>query len=203
MQLEQRRPDVVRAISQRALLSWWSRLCLTARIPAYPAEPPEHLAGQTDNLMHCDVVPSGDRLRFRMRFIGSRLAAAYGGSWPGRFLDEALAPNLRDAAQQTYSSAVENERPVYSILETRDRRGLQVQYERLILPFSDGGTGVDRVITSVEMVSVEGAFEDRDIMVRKPAAPTYLIHALIDLAGEPPRSRRADAIDDDVVDGGK
>jgi hypothetical protein len=148
--------------------------------------------------MHCEVVPSGDRLRFRMRTIGSMLASAYGGSWPGRFLDEALAPNLREAAQQTYSKVVESGQPAYSILETRDPRGHQVHYERLVLPFREETDGVDRLITSVEMVSVEGAFEDRDLMVGKPSAPIYLIHALIDTT--PAAPRLVSASDNDVVD---
>jgi hypothetical protein len=198
MQFQQRRPDVVRAISQRALIDWWTRARRAARIPDYATELPEHLAGHASSLMHCEVVPAGDRLRFRMLVIGSRLAAAYGGAWPGRFLDEALAPNLREAAQQIYGKVVESGQPAYSILETRDPRGHQVHYERLVLPFRAETDGVDRLITSVEMVSVEGAFEDRDLMVRKPSAPIYLIHALIDTAPAAPRLVRAS--DNDVVD---
>src|SRR5690349_5381035 len=165
MQFEQRRPDVVRAISQRALIAWWTRARGRARVPDYATPLPERV--DADTLMHCDVVRD-DGLRFRMRSIGAKLAAAYGGSWPGRFLDEAIAPNLRQAAHETYSKVVESEQPVYSILEMRDQRGHPVHYERLVLPLREQSEGVDRIITSVEMVSLEGAFEDRDLMVRKP-----------------------------------
>lgn len=202
MRFEQRRPDIIRAISQRALIDWWTRSRGASRIPDYATPLPEHLASHDSNLMHCDVVPSDGRLRFRMRVIGSRLAAAYGGSWPGRFLDEALAPNLRAAAQQVYCKVVESRQPVYSILETRDRRSHQVQYERLVLPFREAGDDVDRVITSVEMVSVDGAFDDHNLMVRKPDTPAYLIHALIDTSPQPPRARPGGA-DDDVIDSGE
>jgi hypothetical protein len=180
MEFEQRRPDVVRAISQRALLAWWGRLRANARVPAYAEATPEYLAAEGQNLMHCDVVPEGDRLRFRMQFIGARLAKAYGGSWPGRFLDEALPAKLSAASHLAYGTAVERGAPVYSILETVDRDGRPVHYERLILPFCSAGETADRIVTSVEMLSDDGAFDERKLMVRKPDAPTYLVNAVID-----------------------
>jgi hypothetical protein len=177
MEFEHRRADVVRAISQRALLASWTRLCVAGRVPAYDEA---HLSAQGHNLMHCDVVHEAERLRFCMRFIGAGLAKAYGGSWPGRFLDEALPKSLREASHIAYGKAVATGRPVYSILNTGDRDGHTVHYERLILPFHSGGEAVDRVVTSVEMLSDDGAFDDREIMVRKPAAPVYLVNAVID-----------------------
>jgi hypothetical protein len=199
MQFERRRPDVIRAISQRALLDWWNRLRTSAKVPVYTAETPEHLASHAPNLMHCDVVPCEDGLRFRMQVIGSRLVAAYGGSWPGRFLDEALPKRLRQASRQAYTGVVENEQPGYSILATIDRAGRPVDYERLILPFRAAGPAVDRVLTSVEMVSVEGAFDDRELMLSRREAPTYLVHALIDVPAPGP-ARLPRTSDDDIVD---
>jgi hypothetical protein len=180
MEFEHRRPDIVRAISQRALLAWWGRLRVHARVPSYDEATPEYLSAEGQNLMHCDVVPEGDRLRFRMQFIGARLAKAYGGSWPGRFLDEALPAKLSDASHVAYRKAVDLGAPVYSILETADREGHPVHYERLILPFRSSGESVDRIVTSVEMLSDDGAFDERKIMVRKPAVPTYIVNAVID-----------------------
>jgi hypothetical protein len=180
MQFEHRRPDVVRAISQRALLAWWGRLHVDARAPSYDEARSEYLAAQGPTLMHCDVVREGDRLRFRMRFIGAQLAKAYGGAWLGRFLDEVLPATLSEASHAAYGKAVALGLPVYSILETVDRGGRSVHYERLILPFCSEGEAVDRVVTSVEMLSDDGAFDDRKIMVRKPAAPTYIVNAVID-----------------------
>lgn len=202
MQFERRRPDVIRAIGQRALLDWWNRLRGSAKVPAYTAETPEHLASHAPNLMHCDVVPCEDGLRFRMQVIGSRLVAAYGGSWPGRFLDEALPRRLRQPSRLAYTGVVESEQPGYSILETIDRGGRPVDYERLILPFRAAGPAVDRVLTSVEMVSVEGAFDDQGLMLTRREGPTYLIHALIDMS-PPSRVRHIRGPDDDIVDSGR
>ncbi len=81
----------------------------------------------------------------------------------------------------TYEAAVESGQPVYIILNTPDRNGRLVHYERLVLPFSSDGVAVDRLMISVEMLSEEGAFEDRLLMANTPDEPEYRLAALIDV----------------------
>ena len=181
MEFEQRRPDVVRAISQRALLAWWGRMCGVARVPATADATPETRGTQTQSMIHCDVVMDDGRQRFLMRFIGERLATAYGGDWVGRFLDEALPVGLSEATHRAYAAAVESQQPVYNIMNTPDRKGRMVHYERLVLPFSSDGSAVDHLVISVEMLSDEGAFEDKLLMARTSTSPAYLLNALIDV----------------------
>ena len=54
-----------------------------------------------------------------------------------------------------------------------DRGGRLVYYERLLLPFTRNGEGVDRILAAFEFVCPDGAFDGRDLM-KTPAAPPRL-----------------------------
>ena len=69
--------------------------------------------------------------------------------------------------------------PVYTVVDTHDRDGRLVYYERLLLPFSRNGIDVDRILASLETVSPEGAFENRNIFKAPTTAPTYSLCATI------------------------
>jgi hypothetical protein len=68
----------------------------------------------------------------------------------------------------------------------RDRAGRIVHFERLLLPFGQDGTAVDRVLASIEAVSPEGAFDSRDLMTASASPPAYAFCAVIDTSGHWP-----------------
>jgi hypothetical protein len=57
--------------------------------------------------------------------------------------------------------------------------GRIVHFERLLLPFSRGGVAVDRILASLETVSPEGAFDNRDILKSSPKPPAFALCATI------------------------
>ena len=113
--------------------------------------------------MFCDLVPDGDGGRFLIRYIGQRIALSYGGDFRGRYLDEALPTVWRENALATYRKAIEAKVPVYNAVDTRDHDGRTVHLERLLLPFSRDGATADRILASIETVSLEGKFEQENL----------------------------------------
>ena len=52
--------------------------------------------------------------------------------------------------------------------------------ERLILPFTSGGGGVDRILASIETLSVEGKFEQTGLPESPFVGSNRLINAVIE-----------------------
>jgi len=177
MQFINSRPDVVRSINQRWLLSHWNALRASSRLPAWQEVETSELAAMSANLAFFDVVESGGEARFFTRYRGARLDEAFGDVGQGKFLDENLPPLYREAALTTYRQVLVTQLPVYTIADARDRNGRIVHLERLLLPFSRDGAEIDRILASLEIVSPEGAFDNRDIMTAKP--PSFALCATI------------------------
>jgi hypothetical protein len=169
MQFQSARPDVVQAVNQRWLLKRWNELRNGAALPLWRDLPFEDLKRIEDTLMFCDVVADAGDQRFLIRDLGTRLAPAYGGDFRGRYLDEALPEIWRENALKTYRKAVESKLPVYNAVDTHDRDGCLVHLERLLLPFSQDGANADRILASIETLSLEGKFE-QDNLGRSPHA---------------------------------
>lgn len=125
-----------------------------------------------DYLGYADVVGTEDKHRLLIRIHGARMAEAHGGFAVGRFLDEILTPPYKQASLATCRQAIITKLPVYTIVDLRDRNQRIVHYERLLLPFGQDGARVDGILASIEAVSPEGEFENRDLMnppAKKPA----------------------------------
>jgi len=167
------RPEVVRSINQRWLLSYWNRQRGDALLPIWQGLDAEELARISDTLTFQDVVATDSGPRFLIRFHGARIGEAYGANCQGKYLDEILPEAFRQPALATYYHVIATKQPVYAIADTRDRHGRLVHYERLLLPFSRDGIEADRILASLETVSPEGAFENRDIFKAPKAPPAY------------------------------
>jgi hypothetical protein len=68
---------------------------------------------------------------------------------------------------------------VYTIFNIDDAYGRTVDYERLLLPFSEGGK-VTHIIASLKTISEDGGFEIKNLMRRNDALPTPKLRAVID-----------------------
>ena len=178
------RSDVVRSINQRWLLSHWNRVRGDALLPIWKDLAAEQLARISDTLTFQDVVSTYGNPRFLIRFHGARIGEAYGANCQGRYLDQILPEAFRQPALATYYHVVATKLPVYTVVDTRDRDGRLVHYERLLLPFSRNGINVDRILASLETVSPEGAFENRNIFKAPTTAPNYSLCATISIATE-------------------
>jgi hypothetical protein len=69
--------------------------------------------------------------------------------------------------------------PIYTIANIDDSYGRIVAYERLLLPFADGGA-VSHVIASLKTISEEGGFEIKNLMRGNDALPTPKLRTVID-----------------------
>jgi hypothetical protein len=67
----------------------------------------------------------------------------------------------------------------FTVSRVRDINGIEVEFERLLLPFS-GASGVERIIASLNTISVEGAFEIKNLMRNNESLPVYEVLAVID-----------------------
>jgi hypothetical protein len=174
-------PEVVHAVNQRWLLKRWKELRNEAALPLWRDLPFEDLKRIEDTLMSCDLVADAGNERFLIRDLGARLALSYGGDFRGRYLDEALPAIWRDNALKTYRKAIESKLPVYNAVDTRDRDGCLVHLERLLLPFSRAGVTADRILASIETLSLEGKFEQENLGRSPYAARNCALVATIEM----------------------
>ena len=174
------RSDVVRAISQRWLLNFWTRHLGADRVPQWRTVEAENLSRMAANLSFLDVAGSGDSSRFLIRFHGAMIAKVYGsGDARGRYLDEVVKTANCPTGLKPYVRAVETGRPVYTIHDFADRQGRLVHSERLLLPFSNDGASVDRLLAAFEFISPDGAFDDRDLLTLRNEPPALRLSATI------------------------
>ena len=73
------------------------------------------------------------------------------------------APASRRIVMPVYYECIARRLPVYTIANIDDIYGRIVAYERLLLPFSDGGD-VTHVIASLKTISEDGGFEIKNLM---------------------------------------
>ncbi len=172
-------PDIVRSVRHRWLLNHWQRLRRTNPVPLWKALDAEDVSRMVDNMQFCDVVDDRGMMRFIVRFCGARIVQAY-GECNDEYFDEKLPPLLRDQVLAIYRHTVVARKPVYTICEVPDRDGKPVDFERLLLPFARDGSTVDRILTMLEWVSIEGGFESRKLLRSQAQAPVYSVCATIE-----------------------
>ena len=110
---------------------------------------------------------------------GTRMSSAYGNTGKGRYLDEYLGPRLAPIMMPVYYECVKRALPVYTIANIDDIYGRIVAYERLLLPFSEGGE-VTHIIASLKTISEDGSFEIKNLMRGNDTLPTPKLRAVID-----------------------
>lgn len=143
-----------------------------APLPTWPGlDAASDLATLSDSLAYADIVGSGETARLLVQFQGRKLAEALGAPGAGKYLDELLPLPYRNVALATCHEVMVTRLPVYTVADMRDCDGRIVHFERLLLPFGQDAAIVDRIMVSLETVSPEGAFENRDLM--KPSLPTF------------------------------
>jgi hypothetical protein len=176
MEFMNSRPDIVRSNTQRWLLSHWDELRAATLLPAWHGLKPDALAIPPDDLSLIQVVAANNDERFQIRFHGTRVASLYGRvSCVGKFLDEILPASALPATLAIYCHVVAARAPVYTVTDLRDRAGRIVHYERLLLPFCGSGSGVERILASLETVSPEGEFDNDGLMTSPVRAPAFAL----------------------------
>ena len=180
MDFESANPSVVKSIKQRDLLNTWLRLySREQKLPRIDEYRPERLADELPDLVYYTVDAAEMPPRLTIQSNGTRMANAYGHTGKGRFLDEYLGARLAPVVMPVYYRCLDRALPVYTIANIDDIYRRIVAYERLLLPFSDGG-GISHMIASLKTISEDGGFEIKNLMRGNDALPTPKLRTVID-----------------------
>ena len=180
MEFESANPTIVKAIKQRDLLNTWLRLYAREQsMPRIEAYQPERLADELPDLVYYTVDSTELPPHLMIRSDGTRMASAYGHTGKGRYLDDFLGPRLGPVVMPVYYECLKRALPVYTISNIDDVYGRIVAYERLLLPFAQGGH-VTHMIASLKTISEDGGFEIRNLMRGNDTLPTTKLRAVID-----------------------
>jgi hypothetical protein len=173
-------PSIVKSIRQRDLLNSWLRLYAREQsLPRMAEYRPERLEEELPDLVFCTVEPASQPPRLTIQSDGTRIANAYGHTGMGRNLDEYLGARLAPIVMPVYYECTARRLPAYSIDQIDDIYGHDVAYERLLLPFSDGGN-VTHIVASLKTISEDGGFEIKNLMRGGDKLPTPTLRTIID-----------------------
>ncbi len=173
-------PSVVKSIRQRDLLNTWLRLYARAQsAPRIEDYQPTRFEEEMSDLVYYQVEAELTPPRFTIQSEATRISNAYGHTGKGLYLDEYVGPQLAPFVMPIYHECVRRSLPVYTIALIEDISGHIVAYERLLMPFSQGGA-VSEVIASIKTISEDGRFEIKNLMRRNDTLPTPKIRAVID-----------------------
>jgi hypothetical protein len=180
VEFESANPSVVKSIKQRDLLNTWLRLySRTQSIPRMAEFRPERIEDELPDLVFFTADTTTMPPRLTIESDGTRMSNAYGHSGKGKLLDDYLGPRLAPIVMPVYYTCIARKLPAYTIANVDDIYGRVVAYERLLLPFSDGGE-VTHIIASLKTISEDGGFEIKNLMRGNDALPTPKLRAIID-----------------------
>jgi hypothetical protein len=180
LEFESAKPSIVKAIKQRDLLNTWLRLYAHGQsMPRIEEYQPARLEDELPDLVFftVDTVPEPPRLTIQSD--GTRMSNAYGYSGKGKYLDDYLGARLAPIILPVYYQCIKRALPVYTISNIDDVYGRIVAYERLLLPFSEGGN-VTHIIASLKTISEDGGFEIKNLMRGNDSLPKPKLRAVID-----------------------
>jgi hypothetical protein len=180
LEFESANASVVKSIKQRDLLNTWLRLYAREQsVPRVEEYKPSRLEEELPDLVFLTVDNALPPPRLTIETDGARLSTAFGNSGKGRYLDEYLGARLASLVMPIYRECLMRALPVYTVSNVDDSYGRIVAYERLLLPFGDGGE-VTHVIASLKTISEDGGFEIRNLMRGNDALPAAKLRAVID-----------------------
>jgi len=180
VEFESANPTIVKSIKQRDLLNTWLRLYAREQLmPRIEEYQPERFADELPDLVFYTVDTAQAPPRLLIESDGTRMSSAYGYTGKGRYLDDYLGPRLVPVVMPVYCECLRRALPVYTISSIDDIYGRIVAYERLLMPFSQGGN-VTHVIASLKTISEDGGFEIRNLMRGNDTLPTAKLRAVID-----------------------
>ena len=180
MEFESANPTIVKSIKQRDLLNTWLRLYAREQLmPRIEEYQPERFADELPDLVFYTVDTAQAPPRLLIESDGTRMSSAYGHTGKGRYLDDYLGPRLVPVVMPVYYECLRRALPVYTISSIDDIYGRIVAYERLLMPFSQGGH-VTHVIASLKTISEDGGFEIRNLMRGNDTLPAAKLRSVID-----------------------
>ena len=180
MEFESAAPSVVKSIKQRDLLNTWLRLFARDQsIPRMAEYQPARIEDELADMVFYTVDTRTEPPRLTIQSDGTRMSAAYGNTGKGRYLDEYLGARLAPMVMPVYYACIARRLPAYTIANVDDIYGRAVAYERLLLPFSDGGSAT-HIIASLKTISEDGGFEIKNLIRGNDKLPVPKLRTIID-----------------------
>jgi hypothetical protein len=180
LEFESAQPSVVKSIKQRDLLNTWLRLYARDQsIPRMQEFQPARMEDELPDLVYYTVDTGAQPPRLLIQSDGTRMSDAYGNTGKGRYLDDYLGTTLASIVIPVYHECIGRRLPAYTIANIDDIYGRIVAYERLLLPFSEGGN-VTHIIASLKTISEDGGFEIKNLMRGNDKLPVPKLRAIID-----------------------
>lgn len=140
-------PTVIHDQRLLGLFQFWRAKLNGRRMPAGGEFDRPDLARWADNLMMIDV--PGDIADFRIRWLGSSLAAMFGASRAGTGIEAMTSVGERSSVMPQYRVVIDTGMPAYYATEVElSQRGVVAQ-QKLILPLSNDGAKVDAVLAGI------------------------------------------------------
>ncbi len=135
-----------------ALRARWQEHCQDGRLPCRSAFPPESLGPWIGHIQLVEVVRQDERARFRARLVGTRIVYYQGRDNTGRYLDEVVPEEERDAILAPYRDCMDRRQPVYSVFYNCGAAAISSELERMILPLASDGDQVDQFLVAIYRV---------------------------------------------------
>jgi hypothetical protein len=135
----------IRCVQQIGILKLWERWKGAAELPDLAAVQGNDLERVRDKLMLLDVIWHDGQPSYLIRFQGEDFGRMHNRDCTGLFLDEVMAPAVRERGVRVYRTVVDRRIPVFTSTPVRNADGAMVHYERLLLPFTTTGQGVEHI----------------------------------------------------------
>jgi hypothetical protein len=180
LNFESANPSIVKSIKQRDLLNTWLRLYARDQsMPRLEEYQPARIEDELPDMVFYTVDTTLEPPRLTIQSDGTRMSSAYGNTGKGRYLDEYLGARIAPIVMPVYYECIVRRLPAYTIANIDDIYGRIVAYERLLLPFAEGGN-VTHIIASLKTISEDGGFEIKNLMRGSDKLPAPKLRTIID-----------------------
>ena len=136
----------------RDLYTYWQTMRGDSRIPPRSAFDPIRVPRLLPSLILLDVEP--DTRRLIVRLLGTRVATVYGRDYTGQYLDEVYFGSNARSVLDDYGTCAREGIPVLGERNFRNVRDVVYRMERLILPLSDDGKEVNKLISGLHFIEL-------------------------------------------------
>lgn len=161
----------IRCVQQLGLLKLWERLKGAAELPVLSSVNGHELERMRDKLTMLDVVWQEGKPRYLIRFQGVDFHKMHGRDCTGLFLNDVMVSAAREVGLRTYRSVVDRRIPAFTSTPIRNADGADLLYERLLLPFTTTGQGVEHIHCAVTLFA-EDNYSPFEVVRKASSAST-------------------------------
>lgn len=155
--------EAFRFPAQRDLYALWCDKRGARKMPPWSSFDPVALRRWLGNLNLLDVIEGGSDFRYRVH--GTTIAAKVGADMTGKLVSQWHEP-FRSEAFSTYRQIVAAAAP-FLVRDCESLGDYHFLHYRLVLPLSDDGTRVDRILTLLTLTDTRAAFGPAE-MIKLP-----------------------------------